>query len=285
MAALRLLALALLLAAASPSAAAPLTCTPKKCTAARKGECFDEMLAEIKAADAKPKGYGLIFYGDSIFESLRGTDKCRSCDSISTRSSCAEVPAVLTKYFGKYSPGVMGMSMDQSANLMWRLLNGQIPTKNKPKVVVINIGTNDFTNCGWSIKDRAQKETALDQQLPGILQRIKDDVGLIQKGMPSAKVVILGILPRGTGSGKGLPATQNDMAWPSHYAKATSKLNGLLKDFAAGDKSLSFVDCGALFIKGSQIDGKLMTDAVHPTKAGWEALAKCLEPVVAKAWA
>lgn len=55
MAALRLLALALLLAAASQSAAAPQKCTPKKCTAARKGECFDKMLAEIKAADAKPK--------------------------------------------------------------------------------------------------------------------------------------------------------------------------------------------------------------------------------------
>lgn len=25
----------------------------------------------------------------------------------------------------------MGMSMDESANLMWRLLNGQIPKKNK----------------------------------------------------------------------------------------------------------------------------------------------------------
>lgn len=41
----------------------------------------------------------------------------------------------------------------------------------QPKVVVINIGTNDLTNCGWSIKDRTLKERALDQQLPGILQR------------------------------------------------------------------------------------------------------------------
>lgn len=285
MAALRLLALALLLAAASQSAAAPQKCTPKKCTAARKGECFDKMLAEIKAADAKPKGYGLIFYGDSIIESLRGTDKCRSCDKISTRSSCAGVPGVLTKYFGKYTPGVMGMSMDESANLMWRLLNGQIPKKNKPRVAVVLIGTNDLTNSGWSITSRTLKEKALDQQLPGILQRIKDDVGLLRKGMPATKVVILGILPRGTGSGKGLPATQNDMTWPSHYTKAIAKLNAQLKSFAASDKALSFVDCGSLFIKGSKIDGKLMTDAVHPTKAGWEVLAKCLQPVVAKAWA
>jgi len=78
-----------------------------------------------------PQGYGIIFYGDSIFESLRGTDKCRSCENISTRSSCAGVPGVLAKYFGKYRPGVMSMSMDQSANLIWRLQNGQIPRRNQ----------------------------------------------------------------------------------------------------------------------------------------------------------
>jgi len=55
--------------------------------------------------------------------------------------------------------------------------------------------------------------------------------------------------------------------------------------YAATDKKwLSFVDCGRLFIKGNRIDSRLMTDAVHPTKAGWEALAKCLAPMVQKAW-
>lgn len=127
----------------------------------------------------------MLFYGDSIFESLRGTDKCRSCDNIYSRSSCKGAPAalllpmprsirdsvqkasrtwpahppkpwrvalarlqltpapparpptrpgvpdVLKKYFGRMNPGVMSMSMDQTANLLWRLDNGQIPAKNK----------------------------------------------------------------------------------------------------------------------------------------------------------
>lgn len=54
-------------------------------------------------------------------------------------------------------------------------------------------------------------------------------MGLLQRGMPGVRVVILGILPRGTGSGKGLPATQNDMSWPSHYTKAIAKLSSQLK--------------------------------------------------------
>lgn len=47
----------------------------------------------------------------------------------------------------------------------------------------------------------------------------------MRKGMPNARVVVLGILPRGTGSGKGGPAEANSVDWPSHYAKATAALN------------------------------------------------------------
>lgn len=41
----------------------------------------------------------------------------------------------------------------------------------QPRVAVVLIGTNDLTNSGWSITSRTLKEKALDQQLPGILQR------------------------------------------------------------------------------------------------------------------
>jgi len=41
----------------------------------------------------------------------------------------------------------------------------------QPRVVVLNIGTNDFTNCGWGIKDAARKQQALSKELPGILSR------------------------------------------------------------------------------------------------------------------
>jgi hypothetical protein len=77
------------------------------------------------------QGYGIIFYGDSIMESLRGTDKCRDCSKEARRSSCAGVAPLFNKTFGRWSPGVMAMAMDETAHLLWRLMNGEIPKRNK----------------------------------------------------------------------------------------------------------------------------------------------------------
>ena len=45
-------------------------------------------------------------------------------------------PQVLSKWFGKWRPGVMGMSMDQTANLLWRLMSGEIPRINQVRACV-----------------------------------------------------------------------------------------------------------------------------------------------------
>lgn len=41
----------------------------------------------------------------------------------------------------------------------------------QPRVAVLHIGTNDFTNCAWGAKNQRQKEAALNKELPGILGR------------------------------------------------------------------------------------------------------------------
>jgi hypothetical protein len=43
------------------------------------------------------------------------------------------------------------------------------------------------------------------------------------------QVLVLGILPRGTGTGKGLLNADNDFTWPSHYTKAIAYINSQLK--------------------------------------------------------
>lgn len=43
---------------------------------------------------------------------------------------------------------------------------------------------------------------------------------------------------------------------------------------------MTFLDCGAVFIKGNRIDPALMADALHPTGAGWDKLAACMAPTV-----
>lgn len=41
----------------------------------------------------------------------------------------------------------------------------------QPRLSVVLVGTNDLTNCGWSITDAKKKEAAVDKQLPGIVGR------------------------------------------------------------------------------------------------------------------
>lgn len=54
---------------------------------------------------------------------------------------------VLQKYFGAYRPGVMGMSMDESAHLLWRLMNGQIPRVNQVGGRALSVAQNRSNDC------------------------------------------------------------------------------------------------------------------------------------------
>ena len=49
------------------------------------------------------QGVDVVFYGDSITETWRGTDMGRGC------RRCAGVPAVFQHYFGKYSTSVFAV--------------------------------------------------------------------------------------------------------------------------------------------------------------------------------
>ena len=64
---------------------------------------------------------------------------------------------------------------------------------------------------------------------PLLLASIEQSVGLLLQQMPKTRVLILGILPRGTGSGKGGKLGTNDMSWPSHYTQGIANINALLK--------------------------------------------------------
>lgn len=59
--------------------------------------------------------------------------------------------------------------------------------------------------------------------------RIEQAVQLLRQGAPRAKILVMGILPRGTGTGKGLLNAQNDFSWPSHYTKAVAGINKQLR--------------------------------------------------------
>lgn len=70
----------------------------------------------------------LLFLGDSITESLRGT----SYGMPSTRS--IGIPEVLQREFGELSPLALAISGDQTQHLLWRIENGEFPRRLQPEV-------------------------------------------------------------------------------------------------------------------------------------------------------
>lgn len=73
-------------------------------------------------------------------------------------------------------------------------------------------------------------ESALAAAAPGVARRVQQVVQLAKERLPAAEVVLLGVLPRGTGSGEGkLPAGREAYRWPSVYAQAVGSINARLR--------------------------------------------------------
>ena len=74
----------------------------------------------------------MIFYGDSITEGWRGTDHCLPCGL-----RCEGVPEVFARHYDKWGGGgaggaaVSAIGGDQTAHLLWRLANGEVPPAHK----------------------------------------------------------------------------------------------------------------------------------------------------------
>ncbi|CAL5221183.1 g3329 [Coccomyxa viridis] len=218
---------------------------------------------EVAKADAN-KGFELVFYGDSITETWRGTDMGRPC------SRCTGVPAIFQKYFGsKYDSEVLAVGGDQAAHLMWRLLHGQLYVQHQPQVMVVMIGTNDLgaASCRGG-------EPAIAEAANGAAQRTLDVLRYLREQNRDAQIVALAVLPR------GWTDAWHVYDWPSMYKLGIDVINRALKDFAAQDDAVHYLDCGPAVTPGGQIHPELMPDALHPNAAGMELFAQCLSPLV-----
>eukprot|EP00884_Botryococcus_braunii_P003713 jgi/Botrbrau1/13342/Bobra.0334s0018.1 len=103
------------------------------------------LVEEIKDADLKG-GWEVVLYGDSVLEGFRGTRI-----GLPYPEFYEGVEKVWDKYFAsKFRAHVLAVAGDWVSHLMWRLQNKGIPSAHAPRVVVLQIGTNDvssFASC------------------------------------------------------------------------------------------------------------------------------------------
>ena len=101
-----------------------MLCTAAVCRLALLAACCSLPAALPPALGLQP-GFQLLFYGDSITESYRGTDHCLPCDR------CKGAPEVFARHWGQYNASAIAIGGDQTAHLLWRLAHGEAPKVHK----------------------------------------------------------------------------------------------------------------------------------------------------------
>jgi lysophospholipase L1-like esterase len=148
--------------------------------------------------------------------------------------------------FGQFKPANFGISGDTTQGVLWRMQNGELEGF-KAKLIVLMLGTNN-------INRNPNDDIVEGDRL--IVEEFK-------KRQPQAKVLVLGIFPRG--------ASAND---PN---RATIKeINSKLAKFADG-KQVFYMDIGDKFLTADgTLTTEIMNDGLHPTAKGYEVWAAAI---------
>lgn len=147
----------------------------------------------------------------------------------------------------------LGYGGDGTQHVIWRIEHGELDGY-KAKTVVLMIGTNNNSS------DRSNPTN--------VARGVEKIVELIRARQPQAKIVLHPIFPRG-----GSPNSDRHAA-----ARARNEAtNALLKDFAARDGKIVWVDFNDRFLDESGwVPKTLMSDEIHPTDLGYDIWMKAL---------
>jgi lysophospholipase L1-like esterase len=172
----------------------------------------------------------LLFLGDSITDYWRST-----------------APELFEANYGQYRPANFGVAGDKTQNVIWRITHGELEGIN-PKVVVLMIGTNNLAS-------------AADDRIAAGIEKI---VSIIRQKLPSSKLLLLGVLPRGP--------TADDPR-----RARIKNINRMIDDLDDGGQHVRFLDMGPKFLQADgSIAASVMADYLHPTKKGYEIWAEAM---------
>jgi lysophospholipase L1-like esterase len=190
----------------------------------------EKINANVAKGDAQ-----LLMIGDSITQDWEGKG--------------AEV---WQKYYGNRHAVNLGIGGDQTQHVLWRLEHGNLDGIH-PKLAVLMIGTN---NSGSNKPEQ-------------IAAGVKAIVEKLRSSLPSTKVLVLAIFPRG--------------ANPENPQRKTNEAaNERIAKLADGN-NVFYLDIGKKFLKeNGTLTKDIMHDLLHLTPQGYEIWASSIEPTVAR---
>lgn len=191
---------------------------------------------EQKLKDLKEqKTVDLLMIGDSITHSWENAGK-----------------PVWDKYYAPRNAFNIGFSGDRTEQVLWRFDHGEIDGID-PKLAIIMIGTN---NTGHRQDDPAHTAAGIQ----AIVKRLR-------KKLPSTKVLLLAIFPRGAQAGDRL-------------RKINDAINEKISKLA-DDKHVFYLDINRKFLQDDgTLSKSIMPDLLHPNREGYELWAKAMEPKI-----
>ncbi len=199
---------------------------------------------DSKKKMAWEKRYDVIFIGDSITHLFEGDP------NIPGRGE-----KVWNREYSTVEVLNLGFGWDRTQNVLWRLNNGEF-THQQPKMVVLNIGTNNLTGT----------ENAMESSVPEIFAGIRAICEKIHRVSPRTMILLMGIFPRG----------RKDES----FRQRIKALNRLLEAYAAQSDRIRFMDIGKKFLnEEGDIVAELMPDLVHPSEKGYNIWAEAIKPV------
>jgi beta-glucosidase len=186
----------------------------------------------LQRARDNPGDYDIEFIGDSItqFWETRGSN-------------------VWSQYYGNRKAINMGVSGDQTQNVLWRIDHGQLDSI-KAKVAVVMIGTNNTKTNQFTEAQVLEGVTAIVQQ--------------VRTRQPDTKILLLAIFPRG-----------------QTFSEQRGKILQVNEALAKLDDSahIFYLDIGPLFLEpDGSISKSVMPDYLHPSEQGYEIWAAAMEP-------
>lgn len=176
----------------------------------------------------------LVFVGDSI---TSGWER--------------EGAAVWQRFYAKRSAVNAGIGGDETGHLLWRL--ARCPLKHvRPKLVVLLVGVNNAFRP--------------DHSGAGIASGIARVVGVLRRGLPRSKILLLGVFPAGAG--------------PNKVRAKTREVNRRIARLA-DHKRVFYLEIGHRFLgEGGRISTEVMHDHLHLTEKGYRIWAGAMEPTI-----
>jgi beta-glucosidase len=173
-------------------------------------------------------------------------------DSITANWNAAEGAGVWTGVYAARNAAQAGVFGDETQGLLWRLEHTALANLN-PKLVVLLIGTNNLTE-GDSPADVAAGIQAVVQTL--------------RQNYPNAKILLMGVLPRGASADDPL-------------REAAAATNQLIVGLADG-QHVDYVDLwpSLLYPDGAVQPGVMLPGLIHLDTIGYQKWAAAIEPLV-----